>query len=443
MIKTSACFNTYRLPLLAFLGILIGIPLQSLGQSGEADDMKLIEQIGLLQRQLADNEIPKRDEAEKKLIELGTTVLDHLDPVNDKMTTDTIERIGRVRVALETLAVKQVTEASRVTLSGSLPLDKILEQIKKQTENDVRLFEGAPETLSAKTVELDLKNATFWETIHEVTKQTGLTTSPFESDRGILRLVPQDSERVPDPKIAIPIDSSGIFEATVTQVSASKNLLQPNLDYCSIRLRLRWEPRIAPISVDIPAKSMKVIDEFGEAVKVSNLEAVYSGTINADVSELDFSIPVEAIDRQVESLKSFTAELRTVLPGRVETFNFKNIGRLESGVTQTKAGVTVGFQGVVKNEDLFGVLVSIAFDDPSRGLESHLSWVFENKIKLLGDEGKELSPLATETFGLSKEKITIQYFFAEDPSAYSLRYQTPAAIVSVPVKIELKGIPLP
>lgn len=410
-------------------------------QIEEVDEMKLIEQIAQLQKELESEEIPKRVAAEKAIIDLGVPALDHLEQPTDKTPSDAVERITRIRIALETLAVKQVTQPSKLSLSGAMSLADTLKSITKQTGNVVAV-EGATDAVMEQELKFEIKDGTFWQAINSLTKQTGFTSNPYESDKGILRLMPANITDAQKAEPA-PYDASGIFETTVVQVSASKNLLKPNLDYCNVRIRLRWEPRISPISIDMPASSIKVIDEFDQVIKVSNAEAVFSGTVNSDVPELEFSIPLQSIDRQVERLKSITAELKTILPGRIETFKFQNVGRLEKGTVQSKAGVTVGFEGINKNEDLFGVLVSIAFDDPKKGLESHLSWVFENEMKLVGDDGKESFPLATETYGRTKEKITIMYFFADDPAALSLSYKTPAAIVSVPVKIILKGIPLP
>lgn len=411
-------------------------------QTEEVDEMKLIEQIAQLQKTLESEEIPKRDAAEKALIDLGVPALDHLEQPTDKTPSDAVERLTRIRFELETLAVRQVTQPSKLTLSGTMSLAETLESIKTQTGNVVAVYESATDEVMEQELKFEIKDGTFWQAINSLTKQTGFTSNQFESEKGILRLIPANISDVKKAKPA-PYDASGIFETTVVQVSASKNLLQPNLDYCNVRIRLRWEPRISPISIDMPANSIKVIDEFDQVIKVSNPDAVFSGTVNSDVPELEFSIPLQSIDRQVETLKSITAELKTILPGRIETFKFQNIGRLEKGTVQSKAGVSVGFEGINKNEDLFGVLVSVAFDDPKKGLESHLSWVFENEMKLVGDDGKESFPLATETYGRTKEKITIMYFFADDPAALSLSYKTPAAIVSVPVKIILKGIPLP
>ncbi|MEL7496085.1 MAG: hypothetical protein AAFN77_00640 [Planctomycetota bacterium] len=408
----------------------------------QVDEMKLIEQIAELQQQLASDQIPERDAAEKKLIEIGVDALDHLEPPNDETPSDTVKRLGRIRLKLETLAVERVTKRSELTLKGELALKDVLSEILIKTENRVDLYPGAPEELTNQMIKLDFEKASFWEVINSVCDQASLTSNPFQSDQGVLRLVPMNLQGGKKPK-SIPRDNSGIFETAVTQVVASKNLMQPSLDYTNVQLRIRWEPRISPIAISLPAKSVKIIDEFDQNVKVSNAEAVFSGTVNTDTPELEFSIPLQSIDRQVETLKSLTCELNTILPGRLEKFKFKNIGRLEQGLAQTKGGVTVAYEGLQKNQDLFGVLVAISFDDPGQALESHLNWVYENKFEMLDDQAEAHLPLATETAGRTKEKITMIYYYADDPSAWTMSYETPAAIVSVPIKITLKDIPLP
>lgn len=407
-------------------------------QTEEVDDMQLIQRIVDLQFQLSASEVSEREQAEAELIKIGVVALDHLEPVSDDANEDYLERLARVRQKLEAIAVASVTQPKPIKVQREMPLKDLLELIETQSSNKVEILGGAD--LLQQPIKLDFEKGSFWEIIHAVGDQANLDSNAFNSDRGVLRLSPRDGMK---PKVQIPRDDSGVFDATISEIAATRNLLNPELNHYTLRLRLRWEPRIAPIAISLPAKSVKVVDEFDAQVKMPKSEVVYSGTVNADTPELELSIRLPSVDRQVERLKSLDCELNTILPGRVESFRFRDIGRQQAGFTQSKAGVSVGFEGVEKNEDLYTVLVSIAFDNPSRGLESHLGWVYENEMYLTGDGDKKLVPLATETAGRTKEKITMKYFFADDPSAFTLHYRTPAAIVAVPVKISLKGIPLP
>ncbi len=307
---------------------------------------------------------------------------------------------------------------------------------------------------------MNLEKASFWEAIGELLNKGELVIDPYAGLPGQLRLTPTNDARIaaanpgaidpnaqPKPEKAEttgpPESVSGIFNTVVTQVTASRNLTNPALNYCNINLRVRWEPRVIPISIDLPMASLKAIDEFDRAVKVGNAEAVLSGTVIQEVPELEFSIPMTLVDRQVEVIASLEATIDAVIPGRIETFRFKNIGNVAAGTSQSKAGAVVTFDGISKNEDLFGVTVGLSFDEGHSALESHRSWVRNNVLYLENADGERVDWIADDLIGQTENGVTIRYYFEKDPKKMNLFYKTPAAIVKIPVKVSLKKIPLP
>ena len=418
-------------------------------------DMELIERVAFLQRALESPEIPKRDEAEKELIELGVRVLDYLDATTEKTPSDAVERTNRVRAALEKIAVASVTQASKVNFKGKMSVGQALKKISTQTGNDVAMPDETPDVFRDREIEVEFKDAEFWEALADVMKKGELVVDVYGGGQGILRLTPTDQARIAaaNPGAAPPKDKkpaagpprnvSGIFDLAVTQVNASRNLTNPALNYCNIQVLIRWEPRVTPISIVLPASTIKAIDEFDNPIVVTNKEAVMSGTVQPEIPELEFSIPIGLLDRQIEVIKSFDATIDAVLPGRVETFKFKKLGDLESGARQTKAGATVTFEGIAKNEDLFGVTISLSFDEEHNALESHQSWVYNNTVQLKNDKGEVFEALAYEGVRQTNNEVVIRYYFDQDPKNLGLFYKTPAAIVKVPVKISLRNIPLP
>jgi len=206
--------------------------------------MELIERVAFLQRELEAPEIPNRDAAEKELIEHGVRVLDYLEAPDEKTTTQAIERIGRVRQHLEKIAVAAVTKASRVNFSGTISVGKALEKIRKQTGNDVNLPEGAPDLFRNREIEVEFKDAQFWEALAEVMQQGDLDVDSYGGEAGKLILTPSEAARIaaanpgaPKPQKQTtnpPRNVSGIFDLTVTRVNASRNLRNPAQNYCNI-----------------------------------------------------------------------------------------------------------------------------------------------------------------------------------------------------------------
>lgn len=434
-----------------------GPPAHGQSQQDELSEMELIERVAFLQHELESPEVSKRDAAEKELVSHGVNVLDYLEPTTPTTPSDAIERTNRVRKQLETIAVAMVTQASRVTLQGKTTVGKALQQIRDQTQNDVALPEGIPDIFRDKDIELSLDEVTFWEALAEVMDQGELVVDPYAGAAGQLRLSPTQTARIraanpdmPDipkqaakPNIEIPRSVSGIFSISVTEVTASRNLTHPELNFCNVNILVRWEPRVRPISIQLPAKSLRVVDEFDAPVVISNQDAVMSGIVQPEIPELEFSIPIGLVDRQVESIQSLVGEIKAVLPGRVETFRFKNLGKIAAGTKKSKAGATVTFGGIAQNEDLFGITIGLSFDEGHNALESHQSWVYNNPIYLENEAGEKFKALARESVRQSNNEVVIRYYFEQDPNDLTLYYKTPAAIVAIPVKIMLKNIPLP
>ena len=402
------------------------------------DEMKLAVKVAEFQQQLASTSNKDRDAAEAGLIELGVKTLDHLDPVTADTPPEMIERLGRVRKALETLVVTRATQPKLITIKGNFSVKEAAEKITVETGNKIVWPDELNAQMDEQKIDLEIEEASFWQVVKQLETKAKLRISPAGGTAGQLLLIP--AENNPPP---IPTDANGIFQISVLQVSARRNLENPELDYCGLRIRVRWEPRLAPITLAIPASSVTVIDEFDDEVLLPNSTATFSASVQPEIPEVEFSIPIGLVDRQIEKIKELKATLNAVMPGRSESFEFRRIGRLEHGYKQSKAGVSVSLNGIEKNEELYGVLVKFSFDETGDALESHMSWIFENPLKLIDKDGNEYEPLAKESAGRQGNSASIRYYFGDDPSAMTLKCETPAAIVSTAVKILLKDIPLP
>jgi hypothetical protein len=436
---------------LLFVAVSLSSPVR-----GQDEEMALIDRVAFLQHQLQSDKIAVRDAAEEELLKLGPRVLDHLEPVDNDTPTDIVQRLQRIRKELETVAVRQVTQASKVTLKGKMKIGEALAAIRQQTGNDVAMPGETPDMLVNREIELSLEGVDFWAAISAMMKAGDLEVDPYAGRPGQLRLTPTQAARfaaanpgLPNPNsppsdtATPPSDTSGIFDLMVTRVNASRNLVNPELNYCNVTVRVRWEPRVQPVSIDLPVSSISAIDEFDNQIAIPNPEGVISGLVQPEIPELEFSIPIGLVDRQIEVINSLDATIDAVLPGRTEIFRFKKLGNLDPGYSQQKAGATVTFEGIIKNDDLFGVKVRLSFEEDNNALESHRGWAFNNPMHLVDENEEKLEPIALETISQDNAEVVIRYYFERDPEDLTMIYNSPAAIVKVPVKISLKNIPLP
>ncbi len=427
-----------------FSVFFVAIAVTGLGVASQQDEMETIEIVAKLQRQLESQKISERDQAEKDLMAMGPSALDYLEPATDETTTDAQERLARIRNALETVAVAAASNASKVTLVGEMTVGDALKKIKAETGNNVVTeFEGLLET----KVTLESDNVEFWRTMDDLQEKSKMKIDAYGGEPGTLKLVPLEVQNpVQNAKTtpaSMPTDYSKIFQVQATSVVSSMNLGSSAQSYTDVGLVVRWEPRLRPISVDVPMSSVKVIDEFGDAHQIGNPEQIAYGMVQPEIPEVEFTLRLPRVDRQIEMLNSISAKIDAVLPGRIETFRFKNLAELKTGKKMRKAGATVSYDGTRKNEDIWGVTISLSFEEEHNALESHQGWVFQNTVFLQNDQGEKEQPIGSETIQQDNSRVTIQYFFLNEPGNRSLVYKTPAAIVKMPVEITLKKIPMP
>ena len=433
-----------RLLILLFFSVMM--QLDAVAQ----DEMQLIDDVARLQQQLKSPRHDERDSAEKELIELGELVLDYLELPEEGDPEDFIKRVGRVRATLEKIAVKRVTQSSSFKLEpGTIKLKDLLTKIKEETGNRVVLGRNVLRKTAESeiTIPSDAPDVAFdfWDIIELICEQANLQIDPYGGEEGELAL----SQAFADPAQAAGAavlnlsDVSGIMRFNVTRVDATRSFTSPQLNHGSITIKMHWEPRIAPIAIDFPLDKFKIIDEFDKTYQPEDPEVVLPGVVTQAIPELEFPIRTALFDRQVEKLKSVQGVVRAVLPGRVETFKFKQVTQLPDETKQTKAGATVTYLGTRKNEELWGVRITLQFDDENNALESHQSWVTNNVVMLVDEDGNQSEPFAQEVYLQSGKAVGIEYFFGDNPEGKDLIYRTPAAIVNLDLPFNIKGIRLP
>ena len=415
----------------------------------QREEMKVANDVKELQEQLSAASFDKRDEAEKQIIEIGTEALDFIADPSTEFEEDVNTRLTRIRKKLEQVAIEEAISPSKITLLGEMSLKKAFDGIKRQTGNSIKLAEGYdPEFLNKKKITLDLEDATFWTAFADIQSRGGIDSVTYGGEPGHAIVVPKgvaDPTKVDKAVVAVepPNDQSGIFRIRVSGISSAKNLLKPELDYTRVDLEVQWEPRLTPISIDMPMSTVKILDVDGNELKVSNPDQVLSGTVQAGINQVEMSVVLENIDREVKTIGEVTGRLKCVLPGRREKFRFPPVGGIEDEPSVSKAGITVQYLGFEQNEDLFAVNLRVGMEDKNQKFESHLGWLYDNPLYQINDAGKKEPSIGHQGGDLDEGGVQIQYFFIEDPTEFGLLYESPGAIVSVGADFSLKDIPLP
>lgn len=414
------------------------------------DVERLTKNISLAISQLNDDRAADRESAEKKLLDLGgkstaeaDRFLKALPRDTDQMPVAVRERLARIRRLVEDRAAKAATGATTITLSAkAMPLKEAIAAVEKQTGNkfvDNREQQGDPATTNEAPISIELKDEPFWSGIDQIFDQAKLGIYSY-GGKDALAIVGRDSAESPRYKRGA---YSGPFRLDITDVQAQRNLRQPKQTSLKLQLEIAWEPRLRPIAISQPVADVEAMTDDGNKLAVSQPEANLDVEIPNGTQAAEISLPFTLPPRTAKSITKIHGKMHALVPGRQVKFRFDDLAKA-AGKTQQMGGVKVTLDDVRKNNAVWEVHMRVSLDEDNGALQSHRAWVFQNLSYLLDKDGKQIENGGLETTRQSKNEVGNAYVF-DVPSldGTSWIYETPAAIVDLPVDYEIKNIQLP
>ncbi len=440
-----------RISLLLFFAAVVSAVSAAEEAKPSDADRELTRKIERLVGQLNDDRAPQREAAEKQLLELAgenAAQADHflelLPEATDEMPVAVRDGLTRIREGIEERTAKAAVAGTKITLSADkLPLKAVFTAIEKQTGNrfiDNREQAADDAKAGDATISLELKDAPYWSAVDQLLDQANLGIYNYGGEDA-LSIVARDKDDGPRHGRAV---YGGPFRMEVLEIEGQRNLRQPERKSLKLQLEVAWEPRLRPIAISQPVSDLKAIDEEGQPIEVSQPEAqldveVPNGTQAAEIV-LSFKLP----PRNVTKVASLRGKLRALVPGRQVEFRFNDLAK-SAGKTQRRGGVQVTLEDVRKNNAIWEVHMRLRLDEDNRALESHRGWVFQNISYMVGADGKHIEHAGFETTRQTQNEVGVAYLFdlPDGTDGLSWVYETPAAIVELPVEYELKDIELP
>jgi hypothetical protein len=405
------------------------------------DRAELERQVQKLLKDLLSDQQAVRDEAEAKLVELGSDVLELL-PETDENTPAVLRlRLDRVRDKLQRQFAEQAGKASPITLQGEMPLSKVLAALQQQSRNKIVDYrEQLNQEATDPMLKVAFDNTPFWAALDDVLDQASLTLYGYPEERAIAVVARPEDE---SPHKDRPISYSGPFRFEVTQLESRRSYRNPQNHLLQVKIEVFWEPRLAPISLQLALDGLAATDEHGKAIAVAG-EGVRGEEVTADSFSTELVLPLALPDRETRKIVSLKGKMEIIVPGRVETFRFDKLlaGR---PLEQRRAGVVVGLDRVRKNNEAWEMRVIVRFDEAQGALQSHRDWVFNNELWLETPDKKRLVPDGTETVRRTESEVGVAYYFdlPKGPQGHTLVYRTAVVIMALPVEFEVKELALP
>jgi hypothetical protein len=415
-----------------------------------AADMEFSLQVSRLVAQLNDDAADRRDAAERQLLDLAGASAASVDrfvatlpPDSDQMPLAIRERLKQIRRQVEVRAAKAAVDVTTVTLSADrMPLTEILTAIEKQTGN--RLLDhrqlASDDSVAPPKLTVNFKGVSFWDALDQVLDQANLGIYNYAGDDA-LAVVDREAG---DGSRRVAAVYSGPFRLEVLDILAQQSLRKADRKSLKLQLEVAWEPRLRPIAVTQEATEVTATDEAGHKLAATAPDAELDAEIPVGTQATELALPFDLPERRVTKIASLKGKVRALVPGRQVKFSFDDLVRA-GGKSQESGGVHVSIDSVRKNNEVWEIHMRLRLDEDNRALESHRSWAFQNLSYLLDKDGKRIENAGLETTLQTKNEVGVAYFFDPPGGLDGLTwiYETPAAIVELPVEYEFKDIPLP
>lgn len=421
---------------------------------GQGGDSALKDRAASLVEKLGDPGVDARATAETSSIKPGARALPLLPEPGNGADPDFGTRLARVREALAAKAGGSNSfEASRVTIQEEgIRLSEALKWLQSQSGNpitDRRDEEGQDATNPA--LDLDLKDAPFFEALDLIAAKAGVTPS-YYTDDGTIGLMPGPGARLPDEIGAEAVKPlvvySGPFRVAFRQIAIQLDL-QTGGSTANARFEVAWEPRLRPMLLTLKAEDVAIVDDRGREVLPAVSDESSSMVLRHENPIIEMNVDMDAPERKAERLAKFRVKADVTLPSALRTFTFPSLAGKD--LTKQQGDVAVTLKETDVEENLWKILVLVELGGKSPVFETFQQGLFNNRVWLLAADGTRFEHAGDHGGGFNQStdaegKLGFEYLFVDMPGKlanYQLVYETPAKIAVIPLEFEFKDVPLP
>lgn len=416
-------------------------------EAAVAASAELAAQITALVRQLDDRQLSVRDEAERKLLALGSDALPLLPEITERTPAEVATRVARIQQKLLRSRALTAAEPTLVTLKAeNLSLDEAIKELEKQTGNRiVDHREAFGEASGEVKLKADFDKTPYWRAFDVLLDQGNLTLYGFAGQRGAY-IVNRPANVAPR---AAKAHYAGPFRFEPLRFEAVRDLRSESTGSLKLFMEVSWEPRLQPFAIVQSLSQLSATDSDGKSLAVA-ADAEPEASVREGVSAAELEIPLALPDRAVKTIALLKGKIVALVPGPAEDFRFVGLPIAAKNaparrVEQRKAATTVFVDHVRRNNEAWEVAVRVKFESPGAALESHRSWIFDNEAFFEGADKQRIAPGGIEQTLQSADEFGVNYYFdlKDDPQKLSFVYRTPIVVLEIPLDYEFRDLRLP
>lgn len=416
---------------------LSGTP-SAVGTSEQPRESINLPEVRRLIRGLTSDQLSERDAAEKQLLQIGAAVLPFLPEISSSTSGELKVRLQRLRSQLQTSQISSFFAASRLSLSGKMPLLAALEKVSQQSGNRIHVENS---TAYANTeIDLVADQQPFWQVMDQILAQAELHINAFSSQEGISLAANLNGSPIPSPLPSI----EGPFQLQVLSVQTSKQFGSQLAGQLDVALQLNWEPRLKPIYVQLPMNKMKASAEDGSEQLATNPQASPEIPLNSAGCSAQIDLQLTRPPRSARKLATISGELVVAVPSEKHKFVFE---RFTSGKRQSEkfGEVTVTLESARRNGSVYEVRILTEFQETQGALDSFRGWILSNRAYLLDRQQQPLQNVGFQSYAVTNNAVGMAFLFQinGEPNEYMLIYESPGLITRQTVPFVIKDIDLP
>ena len=215
-----------------------------------------------------------------------------------------------------------------------------------------------------------------------------------------------------------------------------------------IRLQTRWAEDVKPIRFLFPMRGLEGKDASGNAVfkpvsRAASLEIPV--TKNQHTGTLEFAVVSDSATKNEP--KTISGECRVLLSVGEKTFSFKNIpfdgsepkGGIKPSHRQGDVVLTIESARIFSNPGdghrTLSLQLRIQFDRVYTALESHRTWIYDNKAVLWCQTDKSIEPIEVRPVAQQTNEITLALSFdIQNEKPVEFRYTLPTILTEKTVE---------
>lgn len=419
---------------------------------GQGADAALRDRVDQLVERLASEDAARRDEAAQALIELGPRALPLLPESESLEDPEQAGRLDEVRAALAEAGQAVNLGPSLVTLQGEgIRLSDALRMLQQQSGNritDMREFYGQETTNPA--MDLDIEGQSFFEALDVVSRAAGLVPNMYTGDGTIGLMSATDPYMQPegDPERAElraerRIVYAGPFRVDLQQIAARRDFTTGTAE-ASARFELAWEPRLRPMLLALSAQGVEIVDDRGEPVQPTVMMESGNVVLRPENPVAEVNLSMAAPDRAARALKQLTVKAQVTLPGGTRSFRFDDLTKPGK---QSVGDVALQLVSLQVDDFVWKVRVVLEYPGDGPAFESYQQGLFNNTLWLQKADGTRFEHNGGfSNLGSGGGRIGFEYIFVDapgEPSDWSLIYETPSKVETIPLEFTFEDVPLP